>query len=100
MTLMPELFNELHKDGSWEEEERYGKIFLKKDDVEIIPRLSWEGYSATTSQAIASALIIAGVPFMNLEELKKFKKALGREKDINDIILIEQYEKELKKDIL
>lgn len=100
IAVTPELFNKLQKDGDWEEEKRYGKIFLKKNDVEIIPQLSWEEYPTTASQAIASALVINGIPFMNLEELKKFKKALGRVKDKNDIDLIEQYEKKIKKGIL
>jgi hypothetical protein len=100
IAVMPELFNKLQKDGSWEEEERYGKIFFKKNGIDIIPKLFWKKYLTTTSQAIASALIIDGVAFMNLGELKRFKKALGREKDISDITFIEQYEKKIEKDIL
>lgn len=91
IAVMPELYAKLRSTGEWQEEERYGKLFLMQDDVDIIPRLDWEGYSTTTKDAIASAVIIDGVPFMNLEELKKFKKALGREKDAADEKLIEQY---------
>lgn len=92
MSVLPELHKKLRESGEWEEDIRYdGRIFLKKDDFEINPELSWEGYRTSTAEAIKSALIIDGVPFLNLEELKKFKKALGRDKDFADIRLIDDY---------
>ncbi len=91
IAVTPNLHTTLRTSGGWEEEERYGKIFLKKETVDIIPRLDWESYSTTTEEAIASAIIIDGVPFMNLTELLKFKRALGRAKDLSDIALIEEY---------
>lgn len=81
--------------GEWQEEKKDGKIFLKRDDVEIIPELSWSDYPTTTEEAIASAMMIEGVPFMNLQELRKFKQALGRPKDFTDITLINEYEKQI-----
>lgn len=39
-------------------------------------------------EIISSATLIDGIPFMNLDELIKFKIALGREKDFEDIELI------------
>ncbi|OGZ06094.1 MAG: hypothetical protein A2845_01615 [Candidatus Lloydbacteria bacterium RIFCSPHIGHO2_01_FULL_49_22] len=91
IAVVPALLARLRAKGGWEEEERYGKVFLKKGDIEIIPQLSWEDYPTTTEEAIDSAMIIEGVPFMNLAELCKFKKALGREKDQTDIALINAY---------
>lgn len=91
IAVMPKLFKTLHASGEWKEEERYGKIFLMRNGVDINPGLSWSDYPTTTEEAIASASIINGVPFMNLEELKKFKTALGREKDKADVTLIEAY---------
>ncbi len=35
--------------------------------------------------------MINGFPFLNIEETIKFKRALGREKDFNDIKLLEAY---------
>ena len=81
IAVTPELFKTLRASGEWEEEERYGKIFLKRSGLDINPELSWSDYPTTTEKAIASALVIDGVSFMNLEELKRFKTALGREKD-------------------
>ena len=91
IAVTPKLLMQLRATGEWEEEERYGKVFLKGEGLEIIPELSWSEYSTTTDEAITSALLIDGISFMNLTELKKFKKALGREKDFADIALIDQY---------
>ena len=93
IAVMPELFKTLRASGEWEKEERYGKIFLKRSGLDINPELSWSDYPTTTKEAIASALVIDGISFMNLEELKRFKTALGREKDKADIALIEKYQR-------
>ncbi len=91
IAVLPELYEQLRATGEWEEEERYGKIFLMKEGVEINPRLEWEDFPTTTRQAIGSALVVDSIAFLNLEELKKFKRALGRQKDYNDIALIDRY---------
>lgn len=91
IAVLPELHKKLRKSGEWKEDERFGKIFLMKDIFECIPSLEWDKYPTTTEQAIASATIIEGVPFMNIEELIKFKTALGREKDFKDLELIKNY---------
>jgi len=91
IAVTPDLYAKLRASGEWEEEERYGKIFLKKEAVEINPQLDWESYPTTAEEAIASATIIDGIPFMNLNELVRFKRALGRAKDLPDFIIIEEY---------
>lgn len=91
IAVTPELYERLRATGEWQEEERYGKIFLKKSGVDIIPQLSWEQYSTTTEEVIASAIIIDGVPFMSPGELIRFKLALGRKKDEEDIALLREY---------
>src|SRR3989344_669354 len=80
--------NDIGKDGT--------KRKLRKDDVSIISEYSWlDKYFAKTEDLIASADIIQGIPFVSLDELLKWKKASRREKDLEDIELIEDY---LKKD--
>jgi hypothetical protein len=93
IAALPGLHATLRATGEWAEDERYGdgQVFLQRADVEILPRLEWDAYPTTTAEAIASALVVDGVPFMNLEELRKFKIALGRDKDLADIALIDQY---------
>ena len=91
IAVTKDLFNKMRKTGEWEEVEKYNKIFLKKEGFDIIPQLDWENYTTTTEEAISNALIIEDIPFMNLNELIKFKTALGREKDFRDIKLINEY---------
>lgn len=93
IAVTKKLFNKLRDTGDWQEVEMYGKIFLKKEGVDIIPELNWEKYTTTTEEAIASSIIVEGFPFMNLDELCKFKIALGREKDLKDVELIREYQK-------
>lgn len=90
--VTPKLFKELQATGEWEEEVKHNKVFLKKDDVDINPDISWSEYPTTNEEAIASATVIDGVPFLNLGELKRFKTASGREKDLADLVLIEKYQ--------
>jgi hypothetical protein len=88
IAVTPHLLASLQSTGEWTEEIRYNKIFLMKDDVDIASQLSWEDYATTTEEAIQSATMIDGFPFLNLEETIKFKQAMGREKDFHDIELI------------
>jgi len=94
MSVTEELFSKLKQSGEWEESEKYGRPFLKKDIFDLNKSLGWEKYSITLEEANKSALFIEGIPFMNLNELIKFKTALGREKDFKDIELIKKYQKD------
>ena len=85
------LLLQMRTTGEWEEIVKYDKVFLKREGFDIIPELNWDKYSTTVEEAISSAMIIGGVAFMNLDELCKFKRALGREKDFADIVLVEEY---------
>ena len=68
LAVTKDLHRRLRESGEQEEEERYGKIFLKKEKIDVIPQLDWEEYSTTTEEAIQTATIIDGIPFMNLNE--------------------------------
>jgi hypothetical protein len=88
------LYDELVKKG-WEvvEVEGVGGKFkvLKKDIFEVNTTL-WHGdYKPDTQDLIKRAEIICDVPFLPLQELIKFKTALGREKDLKDIELINSH---------
>jgi 8-oxo-dGTP diphosphatase len=91
ISVTKELFNKLQNSLEWEEYEKYGRIFLKKDIFEINDQLNWGKYDITTKEANKSAFFVKDIPFMNLDELIKFKTALGREKDFKDIKLIKNY---------
>ena len=89
--VVPGLFDKLRESKKYKEEIRWNKMFLIGDDIEIGTKLDWENYSTTIEEAIRRATIIDGIPFLNLEETVKFKKAMGRDKDFKDIKLIEEY---------
>ncbi|MEJ0053162.1 MAG: hypothetical protein WDN10_00315 [bacterium] len=91
VAVLPNLYDRLRASGEWGEEEKYGKIFLVREGIEISPKTSWDEYTTTTEEAIASAMIIDGVPFMSPKELIKFKTAMGRELDFRDIDLLNEY---------
>lgn len=91
ISVTEELFDKLKETGEWEEFEKYRRPFLKKDVFDINKSLGWEKYSTTIEEANKSALFIDNIPFMNLDELIKFKIAMGREKDIKDVELIKEY---------
>lgn len=87
-----ELFEVLKNSGDWEEYEKYGRPFLKKDVFEINNQLNWDKYNTVLEEANKTALFIDGIPFLSLDELVKFKTASGREKDIQDIKLIKEFQ--------
>jgi len=91
VVVTPNLLKKLRESGKYKEEIKWGKLFLLGDKIEIGDKLNWDNYSTEISEAIKTATIIDGVPFLNIEETIKFKTALGREKDFKDIILIEKY---------
>ena len=65
---------------------------LKGDGVDILSEYSYgDLYHADTNELIKNAAIIDGVPYVQLKELLKWKKASRREKDLKDIVLIEEF---------
>jgi len=70
---------------------------LKSQGVDIFPDYSWrDKYLANTEELIKNANVIDGVPYVQLEELLKWKTAAAREKDLKDIKLIESFLREQK----
>lgn len=88
------LWQKLLDSGDYIIVEKYDRQFLTDKEtglVDINKQLDWAKYATTTEEAIASADIINGFPFLNITETIKFKTALGREKDFKDIELLEKY---------
>jgi hypothetical protein len=91
VVVLPPLFKKLADSGKFKEVPKYETIFLSAEDVEIIPRLGWDGFPADASEAIKTAMMINGFPFLNIEETIRFKTAMGRDNDFHDIELLEKY---------
>lgn len=64
--------------------------------IEIIDKLNNdEGYESV-NRIIDNAIVIDGFPYITLEDLKIRKAIMGREKDLKDIELINEYLKNNK----
>ena len=90
----PQLFVEL-KERGWEIDnsfkEKFDRVRLKYKDVEIFSDIEGSGTFIPVQEFIDRAEFIHEIPFMDLEELLGLKRYNGREKDANDIVLIEEY---------
>jgi len=87
------IFDEYKNMPGWE-----SKSFDRDDrHVEMIENSEIEFYKTwgpgdwDTRQLIDNAEIIDNLPFVKLEEVKKWKKISGREKDLKDVQLINEY---------
>ncbi|MGD1003690.1 MAG: hypothetical protein ABR884_03920 [Minisyncoccia bacterium] len=107
IVVTEDLFNELQQKG-WKlcecdkcrAEWKLGSTdrILKGDGVDILSEFSCgELYHKDTDELIKNAAVIDGVAFVQLEELLKWKKAAAREKDLKDIVLIEEFLAKQKK---
>lgn len=68
------------------------KQIMKADVVDILSEYSWfDKYHADTLDLIKNADVIDGIPFVQLTELLRWKRAAGREKDVQDAVLIEEF---------
>ena len=80
------------KEKGWREIVRLdGTKSLKENNFDIAVNLNCGGYKAPTKYLLEKSTIIEGVPFVNLEEIIKFKKCRNSKKDRNDIKLIKEY---------
>jgi hypothetical protein len=94
IAVTPKLFKQLLGSKRYQEADGgNGKLFSEADKVEIISKLEWDAYPTSVAEAIKTADIINGYPFLNIAETIKFKKALGREKDFRDIELLADYQR-------
>lgn len=88
---LPEVFEQLKKDG-WEETTWTNDTrVVIKDNVEVWTSWDFGGYNPDPQELINKAEVIDGIPIASLEEVLAWKKAWGREKDLLDIKLIEKY---------
>ncbi|KKW30063.1 MAG: hypothetical protein UY72_C0024G0010 [Candidatus Uhrbacteria bacterium GW2011_GWD2_52_7] len=92
LLVTPDLYDELKRRGWTEEEKKPGFFVVHQGDAEASPAMiTVNDYQPDIHAVIADADIISGVAFMKLDELVRFKTALGREKDLRDLKLITTY---------
>ncbi len=75
------------KSNGWQEEKWKDISVLKHDVYDIGTRFGvW-----SAQDLLADAMMINGIPFMNIERLLQWKREMGRPKDLRHVELIERY---------
>lgn len=69
---------------------------LARDVFDVHDNWNFSFYAATLAYLLETADTFDGVPFASLDEVRKWKIASGREKDLRDIELIDKYLGELQ----
>lgn len=91
----PELFSRLRSSGGWKYEvvEVNGtpREKLTNGLTEAFKDFRWQGGSMTSEDGISTAVKIHGINFLPLSRLREIKSQMGREKDVRDIALIDDY---------
>jgi hypothetical protein len=94
LLINEELYKELRNKG-WKRKWNFKRVLtckaVKKDNVECFTNLKWKDYQYETEKLIKNAEIIDGIPFMKLSEYLEYKKHLPREKDKQDVVLMENF---------
>lgn len=91
MLVSIELWQNLQAAG-WVELDKGGKDKpLTYDVFEAHNNWDFSSYSPTLEHLLASSNVVDGVPFASLEEVRKWKAAWGRPKDMQDVALIDSY---------
>jgi len=90
LMVTDDVFNEFKKRPDFKaKKNKDGNEYLEKDNIEIYK--NWHLADWDINKLIQEAEIIDGFPFVRLKEVLKWKKLRNREKDIEDIKLIEGY---------
>jgi hypothetical protein len=83
------LYQKLLKKYSKQEKKEKKKRFIKLGKIEIIP--AHYSLIQNIKKIISTADVIGGLRFVKLQDLVKWKRLIGREKDFKDIKLIKGY---------
>lgn len=85
-----DIFNDFIKRPDFKlDKKKSGNEYLEKDSIEFYK--NWYPGDWDINKLIQEAEIIDDLPFVRLEEVLKWKKLKGRDKDIKDIELIEEF---------
>lgn len=91
LLVSEEIFTELKENGWQELRKGSNDIPLVHDVFEAHNNWNFSSYNPTLKHLLTSATLVDGVPFASLEEVRKWKVASGRSKDLADIELIDRY---------
>ncbi|HLA23696.1 MAG TPA: hypothetical protein VJZ93_04140 [Candidatus Nanoarchaeia archaeon] len=99
LLVSKELLEKLKEKG-WKEIKKGRKDKpLTYDVFEAHDNWNFSSYNPTLDHLLKSAKILDGVPFASIEEVRKWKEASGRPKDVDDIKLIDKMITNKNKDV-
>ncbi len=91
LLVSKEVFTKLKKAGWRELRKSSNDKPLVYDVFEAHNNWNFSPYSPTLEQLLSSATTIDGIPFASLKEVRKWKIASGRPKDLIDVRLIDMH---------
>jgi hypothetical protein len=94
IAITEELYQELKRRG-WKRKWNFKRLLtckaLKLGGNEAFTNLYWKAYQIPTKDLIKNAEFFEGIPFMSLRDYLFYKTHLPRQKDKDDVVLIENY---------
>jgi hypothetical protein len=86
LIVSDDVFDHLQAQG-WQEEGWADQKVLKRGVFDV--GRTWSG--KTVDELLKTSIIIHGIPFLSLYDLREWKQEQARQKDLQDIILIDEY---------
>jgi hypothetical protein len=91
LMVSQEMFAELKKNGWTEINKSTDNTPLVFDIFEAYSNWKFGSYNPSFENLLSSSTKVDGIPFASLQEVRKWKVASGRPKDLADIKLIDKY---------
>lgn len=94
LVVTPEIYKKLKIDGWKEEIWPSGRKRLSNGSFEVSEDVDFRfacAYNPDIIKVLSEAEIINGIPFVSLDEIVRWKKAYGRDKDKKDLKLIGEF---------
>ena len=86
-----DLFAKLRESG-WKQIHKAPSDEPPSHDVfDVHEHWDFSSYKPTLDQLLTSKIVIEGIPFASLQEVRKWKESSGRPKDLEDIKLIDRF---------
>lgn len=82
---------ELLRSRGWEQVQKGNVQPLVRGLIEVHDNWDFGPYSPTLEELLESAVVVDGVPFASLQEVKKWKAIAAWPKDLADIALIDEF---------
>lgn len=96
LLVTPELRTALVKQGWKEVQNGVNDHPVTRGVYEAHDAWNFDGFQPTLAELQSRALLVDGIPFASLQDVRKWKTAAGRPKDLVDLALLDEYESRLK----